>query len=324
MSKVDSGRNRVDRRWGRHCSCLLYSVHCLLSLVGCTTERIPTYPPMLSGEAIKVLADRSSAIHTVSAQGLITLTRDTGDTVRLDAAIVLQPPTRARLRAWKFGRAVFDMTLTPEGLWLIAPAESDRRKEIMSTGANIGNLTREWLRLITGALDAGSIASETDGKLVLKLPRENGSTMLCQIDRKTLTPRRYDLKDSSGVARFTLTLNCYTDIGGIVWPREIKAMSPTGQVLIELHDVEINGEIPTAAFRPPARAEKVGTYSPSSGTPGEGRGGGASQMAVDSELRIERNTAFPSQSSALSPQSYLANPHPNPPPEYRRRGREER
>jgi outer membrane lipoprotein-sorting protein len=251
---------------------------------------------MSANEAIKVLADRSSAIHAISAQGLITLTRDNGDTVRLDAAIVLQPPNRARLRAWKFGRAVFDMTLTPDGLWLIAPAETDRRKEIMSAGANIGNLTREWLQLITGAVE-GSVSSQTEQKLNLTLPRENGSTMLCQIDRKTLTPRRYDLKDSSGVTRFTLTLNHYADIGGIVWPREIEAISPTGQVLMELHDVEINGEIPPAAFRPPARAEKIESSAPSSGTPGEGRGGGSAN---------------------------LLNPHPSPPPEYRRRGQETR
>src|SRR5438105_2819264 len=100
-------------------------------IAGCATpERIPKYPPMPPDQALKLLADRAHVIHAVTAQGTITLTRAKGDTVRLDAAVVLDPPTRARLRAWKFGHAVFDMTLTPEGLWLVAPDDPDRRREL--------------------------------------------------------------------------------------------------------------------------------------------------------------------------------------------------
>ena len=238
-------------------TCLLFVV------VGCQTEQIPTYPPMPSSPAMKILADRSHAIRTISSEALLTLTRDNGDTVRLDAAIVLEPPHRARLRAYKFSRAVFDMTLTPEGIWLISPQEGNRRKEILAAGANTGNLTREWLRLMTGEFDApGITVVETSDQLWLKQPCEDGTTLICQIDRKTLTPRRYTLTDSKGVERFTLTLDRYAEFSGIVWPRRIEAKSETGNVLIELHDVEINGTLPPAAFKPPARAEKIAEKSP--------------------------------------------------------------
>jgi len=38
----------------------------------------------------------------------------------------LKPPDSARLRAYKFSHAVFDMTLTPDGLWLLGPWEHPR------------------------------------------------------------------------------------------------------------------------------------------------------------------------------------------------------
>ena len=40
------------------------------------------------------------------------------------------------------------------------------------------------------------------------------------IDPKTLTPRRYQLKDSTGVERFSLTLSRYALVGNVVWDIE--------------------------------------------------------------------------------------------------------
>jgi outer membrane lipoprotein-sorting protein len=237
----------------RLCGSILF-----ILITGCATEHIPTYPPMPPAQAMKVLADRAHAIHTVSAQGLITLTRDNGDTVRLDAAVVLQPPQRARLRAWKFGQAVFDMTLTPEGLWLIAPRQDSHTREIRAAGANTGKLMRQWLHLITGAFDdPGTVPREEGNRLILIHAEPDGMTMTCEVDRKTLTPRRYTLKDPKGATRFALVLSRYIEISGTVWPRRIEASSDSGRIRIDLRDVEINGELPPAAFRPPARAEKI-------------------------------------------------------------------
>ena len=249
------GKHREDAKRGW----LRLGGICLLAFfAGCATEHIPTYAPMPGNEAMRILRDRAGAIHTVSAQGLITLTKPDGNTVRMDAAIVLQPPERARLQAWKFGSTVFDMTLTPDGLWLIAPPKSDRRKEILAAGANTGHLTRQWLQLITGSFDDPTLSiRESGAQLLLDQRRMDGTTLLCRIDRKTLTPRRYAIQDNTGTERFSLSLNRYIEIGGIVWPREIEAVSGNGSILIELHDIEINGEPPPTAFRPPARAEKV-------------------------------------------------------------------
>lgn len=257
-------------------------------LAGCAHERekIPVYPRLPEAAALKILRDRSHAIRSISAQGSITLTRPNGDAVRLDTVIVLRPPDHARLRAWKFSQAVFDMTLTPDGLWMIVSKNDEHRRELLAAGSNAGRLTRRWLQLITGSFDNPKLALRGDsGRLFSKQPSDDSTTISCEIDRATLTPRRYTVNDSGGTARFTLTLSDYAEFplgnGGagfqpassrpstqdagskpalqkmIVWPRKIEAVSESGRILVELREVEINGDLPPAAFHPPARAEKL-------------------------------------------------------------------
>ncbi|HEY1629606.1 MAG TPA: hypothetical protein VGF52_07085, partial [Tepidisphaeraceae bacterium] len=222
-----------------------------LLLAGCEAEHIPTYPPMPASQATRILADRSRSIRNISAQGLITLQRTDGQTVRLDAAMAIERPGNARLRAWKFGQAVLDITLTPQGLWIVA------LRDATAFGDKTANLTRRWLGLITGTFDdPGVIADESGPRLVLK-QQTNDATILCEVDRKTLTARRYLLRDRQGQDRFTLTLSRYAQFNGIVWPRRIEAVSDAGRIVIDLHDVQINGELPASAFHPPARAMKI-------------------------------------------------------------------
>jgi outer membrane lipoprotein-sorting protein len=236
------------------------SILALATLIGCEApEHIPAYPLMPATESMAALAQRAHAVRAVSGEGTVTLTRANGQSVRLDSAVVLEPPQRARVRAWKFGHAVFDMTLMPQGVWIVAPQDDEHRSEILSAGGNTGRLTRQWLRLMSGLFDApGVSAAEHGDRLVVLQTNPDGTVMTCDVDRKTLTPRRYVLRDDRGVQRFSLALSRYADFGnGLVWPRRIEAISETGQILIDLRDVEINGDLSPAAFRPPARAEKL-------------------------------------------------------------------
>src|SRR5207245_1240282 len=130
--------------------------------------------------------------------------------------------------------------------------------EIRAAGANTGKLTRQWLALMTGSFDAANItAKETGGQLILQQPQQSGTTMICEVDRKTLTPRRYILNDEKGASHSTLNLSRYIETSNTIFPRRIQAISDSGRILIDLRDLEINGEIPPAAFRPPKRAEKI-------------------------------------------------------------------
>jgi hypothetical protein len=109
----------------------------LIALIaGCSNprENLPTHPRLSAEDTRAALAARSAAVKTVSAQGTITLTRPDGQSVRFDGAMAIRPPDHTRLRAWKFGQAIFDLTVTPDGVWMIAPQDSDRRDEIKRAG----------------------------------------------------------------------------------------------------------------------------------------------------------------------------------------------
>jgi len=85
----------------------LSSIFDLLSspAISCAApERIPTYPPMPVEE--RCGSWRIGRMRFIRfGAGEVTLTRADGESVRFDTAVVLAPPERARVRAWKFGQA---------------------------------------------------------------------------------------------------------------------------------------------------------------------------------------------------------------------------
>src|SRR5437773_772620 len=92
-------------------------------LAGCATrEKLPPVSFRDERQALDILIRRADTVKTVSSQGLITLQRPDGESVRLDLAMVRAGGAggdRLRLRAWKLGRAVFDLTMNGEDVWLL-------------------------------------------------------------------------------------------------------------------------------------------------------------------------------------------------------------
>ena len=74
---------------------------------------------------------------------------------------------------------------------------------------------------------------------------------------QTLTPRRYSVLDGRGVEQFYLAVDRYQMIQGIAWPVRLSAKSEGGQILIELKETELNGELAPNAFVPPRSARKM-------------------------------------------------------------------
>ena len=233
----------------------------LLVSAGChNTEELPTYPRMSAGETQRMLAERAHCIKTVSAEGIITMTRPDGESIRFDGALAMAPPDRARLRAWKFGQAVFDLTLTREAAWLVAPSDASRADDIKKAGARAGELARTFADLSGRFFDSTlevKMPKETDAIYVFVRRNADGSSLWCTVDRKTLTTWSYELLDPSGKQRFRLSLDRYALVQGIAFPHRITAVSETGTVQVGLRDVELNSELPDAAFTPPRRAEKL-------------------------------------------------------------------
>jgi hypothetical protein len=210
---------------------------------------------------LSIAAQRSRQVRTVSATGTLELTRPNGESVRLDLAVVMQPPERARLRAWKFGQVVFDLTIIPEGLWLESSKDSPQQAEqIRSAGTNAAQVTRAWSLLNGGFFDEQALDARNEGNqfVVWRAAREGQPAVVCRVDRDTLTPRRYEMLDDAGAVRFSLVLDRYHDFNGIAWPRRITATSrQAGRIVVELADVTLNEEPSAGAFVPPRRAEKL-------------------------------------------------------------------
>jgi len=96
-----------------------------------------------------------------------------------------------------------------------------------------------------------------DGKwLSVRRSIPDGRTILCRVDRATLTPRQYEMRDPQGALRLRLSLGHYQLVNGTPWPTTLNARSRDGRIDIHLKDVELNQDLPPNAFKPPRRAEK--------------------------------------------------------------------
>jgi hypothetical protein len=118
-------------------------------------------------------------------------------------------------------------------------------------------LARTWSLLAGGFFDGAGLTTTDRGPTIELRRRVDGQSVVCSVDRATLTPRRYSLVDPQGQERFTLSMDRYAVTGGIPWAHRLTAVSGDGRVVVNLSSVEINGEIGPDAFRPPRRAEKL-------------------------------------------------------------------
>ena len=228
-------------------------------IAGCAKRSVlPTYPARLDeASLLRVLAERADAVKTISAQGTIRFTKPDGESVRLDVALASQPPEWIRLRAWKFSQAVFDLTITPDGAWLVAPRDDGKRRgDILAAGRRSEEFAKAW-SLFTMFDDADLQAEVRGSELIVRRSRPDEPMIVCRVARHTLTPRRYELMDDDGEVRFSLDLSRYEMFKGIPWPQRAIATSPAGEVLLELREIELNGELPPQAFTPPPRAERL-------------------------------------------------------------------
>lgn len=232
----------------------------LLVLTACARP-LPQHVWSGPDEALATLRQRASGIRTLQSSARVILVRPGGETVHLDAALVASFPGRVRLRAWKLGHAVLDLTSTPEGLWLLAPPEKEGRdpEELSLTAAGFA---RAWSLFDPGFFSPplARVRSPDEGP-TLTIERHPdsgppGATIRCEVDRATLTPRRYTAVDESGTPVSTLTLDQYRDFGGILWPTRIEAVARVGRVVVFAESPRFNEDVAAGAFTPPTGAVK--------------------------------------------------------------------
>ena len=230
-----------------------------LALAACAAPPLPAYPWEGPEKALRILADRAASVRTVSATCTLVLSRPDGEGVSLDGAIAAGGTDRLRVRAWKFGHAVFDLTITPDGLWAWSAEDHPKAAEMLPPEVTAGRIADVWSRA-GGALFRGRPLRVEDGggpRFIAVFPLEPGTGVwACEIDRDTLTVRRCRVVDPSGRDRQTLSLERYAVVNGIVWPTRVQAVGEQGDITIEMDDVQLNSDLPPSAFTPPSRAVK--------------------------------------------------------------------
>jgi len=143
-------------------------------------------------------------------------------------------------------------------VWLEAGKDAPQAQQQNSLGSSATPIGKAWSLLGGRFFSSPDLVAQNDGDwLIVRLSRDDGLTVVCRVNRDTLTPREYKIVDKFNKAHFTLALGQYEDFAGILWPHEIIATSEAGKFTVDLGDVELNGELPPLAFKPPHRAEKL-------------------------------------------------------------------
>lgn len=231
--------------------------------IGCQTSQLPTYPALNEAAALDILARRAAAIHTLTAQCELTLVSADRQTVELEGVLVMSPPDRLRLRVWKLDQIVFDLTLLPDGLWIETSPEAQRHGPVMPAAMSAAQLAHFLIWFEGGFFAEPGLKTLPTETATLKFGRDlgDGTSILCEVDRDTVTARKFSLIDATGRVRFCLALSDYRDISGIIWPTRLRALTVNpgdggSKIDIVLSDVEFNQELAPQAFVPPAGAEK--------------------------------------------------------------------
>ena len=99
--------------------------------------------------------------------------------------MVAELPERLRIRAWKLGQPVFDLTLDGKEAWIFVPDRS-RRDKILPAGASAVQIARGLSVLQQSLRDSDvSQVQDSGGKeFALIQPTPEGNRLRTQIDRR--------------------------------------------------------------------------------------------------------------------------------------------
>jgi len=226
---------------------------------GCAAS-IPRFPPASAAETLETVSANFAKIASISGPCRVTLVSEAGDSITLDAAIAAVPPSKLRIRAWKFDRAVFDATIIGDDVWVLpiaVPAERAGSMPQLPTK----QLSQAFGLLGPAYFKQARVVDEKPAMLTVVGPGLGDSDLVCEIERATRTPRRFVAQGNTpvGGAREVvpaLTLEAYQFTEGVAWPSRLRFVMGRARIVIDMRGVTLNGEVEEAAFVPPKRAER--------------------------------------------------------------------
>ena len=235
---------------------------------GCAA--LPTHRWVDPETALSTMEERAAQIKTLSGPGDLALTNERGETVRLEAALAARFPRHMRLRAWKLGHVALDITLTPQGLWVMAGRDPVAGSELVG-GLDAGRFMEAWAIATGGLFGRRDLSVEDAGgeefAVVCPDEREGNRWMIrCLVERSTLTPRTVLVQDSAGIVHYTMVLDRYRSFDGLVWPTRMTGSSEHGSFVLEMAHPEFNEALAPAAFKPPPSAVRQSPWPSTSPT----------------------------------------------------------
>ncbi|MEM1355735.1 MAG: hypothetical protein AAGH88_12740 [Planctomycetota bacterium] len=247
----------------RSCCALILALLGLLA-TGCRHtppgEEVPVYNGLTDEQVLLMLADRAEKVGTFSASGVLRLDDTERGTVTLDVVLLAEGESRLRLRAWKLGRAVFDLTRDGEALWLWT-RESLASSEDRVPSVNAEQVGLGW-SLLSGRMFRNPPQQVVTGSPILvtfELDPDSGTTARLLVDPATATVRRYEVVSPDGIVRQALGSDRHRLIDGQPIATRIMgqgAGEDGSSFMLELTEVELNGELPAEAFTPPRNAQR--------------------------------------------------------------------
>ena len=236
-------------RWTLNVEALLVCISA--GLCGCVGS-LPTYDWHGTDNALKIMADRAASVEDISATCQVTLTDPAGKSVTLDGALAARGDKLLRLRAWKFNQAVLDLTMNEQGLFIWTGEKVNEQKREL----HLDHVAKAWT-LLSGKLLLQRPAKVVDlggDKFDLHYAAEQGGSVVVEVNRATLTPRKYLLLDQRPIVREVVTLDRYELVKGIPWAMRTTAEGSEGSVEVRLHEVDLHADLPEGAFTPPPGA----------------------------------------------------------------------
>lgn len=236
----------------------------MLACGGMTAPPVPavtTVQEPWEGDPRAVMAaidDRVGAIETLAAECRLSFHRPGKDSVSLQGALVAQPPDRLRLRAWKLGHAVMDLTVRPDGVWLWNAKRADEAtRKLIDGELSTGPWKSVWPRL-------GSLLAESDAaisrsgpnRFVVRGDLPDGGHIEAEIDGPSRTVLAYRLFEPTGEGLGVLELGDYRIIADEPWPRRLEAKTERGTLEVTFHELTLDEPLPESAFEPPKRATR--------------------------------------------------------------------
>ena len=234
---------------------MLISASILMVAGGCR-EAVPVQAGVLTdAQVLAAVRSRDAKISTFSNAGTVLLTRADGKHVAMDAVLVGARPGLLRLRSYKMGSAVFDLTLLPDATWMWQSRRAGR--EPLDLPTFDANAVPIWRMLIGSLPEAeGRVLISSNGRLDWEAATGAGR-IIVTIDRATATVQQYRFIAGDG-SEHHIQLGEYFLVDDIAWPGRIAIASDRGRIEIKVSDAEVNPQLPDGAFTPVDGATRLG------------------------------------------------------------------